>query len=135
MLVQRRSDVVPRSEAVVRFEASDVIEVAFRDRVTSGQVDQAIERTCDLLRNRTARLFLIDTLETTGYEPSVRGPGVALLKAMKQYGVVAGAAVASSGTVRMIGAAVAFVAGLQVEFVPTRDEALKKLDLFRRDLP
>jgi hypothetical protein len=131
-MLQRRSDIAPRFEAVVRFQTSDVIEVSFRDRVTSGQVDQAIERARELLRNKAARLFLIDTLETTGYEPSVRGPGVALLKVMKEHGVIAGAATASSGTVRMIGAAVAFVAGLQVEFVPTREEALRKLDVLRQ---
>jgi hypothetical protein len=132
MPVHRRSDIAPRFEAVVRFQSSDVIEVCFRDRVTSGQVEQAIEQARDLLRKAAARLFLIDTLGTTGYEPSVRGPGVTLLKVMKDHGVTAGAATASSGTVRMIGAAVAFVAGLQVEFVPTREEALRKLDDLRQ---
>jgi hypothetical protein len=124
----RPSDVVPRARAAVRREPPDIIEVIFRDYVTSAQVEDAIDDARRAMAAWPARFVIINTTETTGYDASVRRPGVALLGLLKASGVIGGATVAPSSAVRMIGSAVAFVAGLKLEFVATRPEALTHID-------
>jgi hypothetical protein len=125
----RRSIVAPRidTRVVIRREPPDILEVVFRDYVDSREVEFAIEQVERELGARPARFVLINTLETTGYNANVRAPGAKLLSVLKQRGVLCGVAIAPSAAVRMIGAAVAFVAGLQIDFVPTRKDAISKL--------
>ncbi len=120
--------VVPkRGEVRVRWEEPDIIEAVFVGYVTSQSVFDAIDLIKIELGQRSAGFFLLDASATSGYDPDVRNPGVALLRTLKERGVAAGACVAPSATVRMIGAAVSFVAALPIEFVGTRAQALTGL--------
>lgn len=85
-------------------------------------VEVAIEGVKALLVSARPRFFLLDATETNGYDADVRTPGVRLLKTLREGGVASGVCVAPSSTVRMIGAAVAFVSGLPVTFVESRRE-------------
>jgi hypothetical protein len=100
------------------------VEVVFRGHVSARVVDWVVEH---VEQQRTPRFFLFDATDVAGYDANVRVPGVRLLEILKKRGAVAGVTVASSPTIRMIGAALAFVAALPVEFVATRNEGLERL--------
>jgi len=126
----QHSDIAPRpadDRVSVRFNPPDVVEAVFSGRVTVRDVETAIVGVKDELVRKRVRYFLLDATDTTGYDTDVRTPGVQLLKTLREGGVLSGVCVAPSSTVRMIGAAVAFVAGLPIKFVHSRAEVAEIL--------
>jgi hypothetical protein len=122
----RSSAVVPCATAnvIVRWQPPDIVEAAFHGRVAVRTVEEAIEQ---IRAERPARYFLLDASEVSGFDPDVRVPGVLLLRTLKDRKIEHAVCVAPAPSVRMIGAAVAFVATVKVDFFPTRREALARL--------
>lgn len=112
--------------AEVRWEEPDIVEVVFSGHVTGVVTEKAIAALATFTVRRVPTFCLINCTDAAGYDTSVRTPGVALLRRLRASGVVLGACVAPSAAVRMIGAAVAFVSGLHIDFVETRPLALQK---------
>jgi len=125
-----RSTVAPKGggTAYVRWAFTDVIEVEFRGSISAHVVNAAVLSLSERLAEQRATFLLIDGTDIERYDADVRGPGVALLKAARQGGVVAGACVSPNSAVRMMGAAVAFVSSLAFDFVATREDALSAID-------
>ena len=96
-------------------------EIIFSGYVTASGTENAIE---SVTAHPLARFLMINCTEVSGIRPGVRVPGVTLLRVVKDRGIERAVAVAPSPGVRMIGAAVAFVAALKVDIVATRREAL-----------
>ncbi|MGE0792424.1 MAG: hypothetical protein AB7S26_42510 [Sandaracinaceae bacterium] len=108
----------------VSWISPSVIEVRFRGHVTGESTRLLTEHARQLLLRGTPRAFIINCEEAKNYEPDVRGPGVRLLELLRESGATIGYAVSRSPAIRMIGTAVAFVAGTRVTFVETPREAL-----------
>jgi hypothetical protein len=125
-----RSISVPKGNQLARvYRSGDVSVVEFCGHINGHVVTQAVEQLEVELAAQPASFLVIDGTAIEGYSPDVRVPGVALLKVAKRYGVMAGACVAPSAAVRMMGAAVAFVSSLPFDFVETRalaDAALQR---------
>ena len=67
-------------------------------------------------------VVLFDATGITGFEPTVRGPGAALLSSTKRFGAVGIAAIRTT-PVRMMATTVAFATGLPLRIVATAGEA------------
>jgi hypothetical protein len=119
----------------VAWWTEDVLAVFFRGHVTGAQTQSVIEAARTALEGRSVRFFVIDALDANSYSTDVRESGVALLRLFGKAGATRGVAVSTSGAIRMIGAAVAFVAGVRVEFVGSRHEANKRLAEYRHGEP
>jgi len=109
-------------------QTQDVLEIQFFGYVTGATADRALADARERLAGGRPSYFLIDTIDVTGYSPDVRTPGVALLRALKSASLVAGFCIATSSPIRMIGAAVAFVAATPVTFVDSRRAALAQIE-------
>jgi hypothetical protein len=128
-MIRSRSSIVarPREGAVTVRQVEDILEIQFFGYVTGSIAESAAAGARKHLADRPS-FFVIDTSHATGYSPDVRVPGVALLRALKWDGLVAGFCIAGSASIRMIAAAVAFVAATPVTFVETRMMALAQID-------
>jgi hypothetical protein len=131
-MIRSRSSIVsrPRDGAVTVRQVQDILEIQFFGYVTGAIAETAAAGARKHLAGRPS-FFVIDTSHATGYSPDVRVPGVALLRALNCDGMVAGFCIAGSSSIRMIGAAVAFVAATPLTFVETRMMALAQIEARR----
>ena len=123
----------PESRVSVEFVPPDTVEMKFRGHVSTREVEIALDGAKLAALRTRPRFFVLDATDTTGYDADVRRPGVELLKGLRELGVGFGVCIAPSSPVRMIGAAVAFVAGLPVKFVEHRVECEAALSAKRRE--
>ncbi len=105
----------------------DVLVVRFCGYVTGANTRRITEAARRALSERAPRTFVFDCSTAHSYSTDVREPGVELLQSLRQAGAEHGYAVSVSSSVRMIGTAIAFVAGIKVKFVETLPEALAEL--------
>ncbi len=110
-------------------QVEDILEIQFFGYVTGAIAETAAAGARKHLAGRPS-FFVIDTSHATGYSPDVRVPGVALLRALNGDGL-AGFCIAGSASIRMIAAAVAFVAATPVTFVETRMMAVAQIEARR----
>jgi hypothetical protein len=111
--------------------SNDVLAVIFRGNVTASQTEEVLEAAQRDLDGRSLRHFVVDAEHAVTYSADVRAPGVALLRTLRTAGATGGVAISRSPAIRMIGAAVAFVAGVRVEFVESRVQATDRLKQLR----
>lgn len=109
----------------VRWGGPGVLIVRFRGRVSGAQTMQLLETVREELAAEPVRAFVFDCTRAESYTVDVRAPGVELLQALRDAGATRGYAAASSSSIRMIGTAVAFVAGVNVRFVESVSEAVR----------
>jgi ABC-type cobalamin transport system ATPase subunit len=102
----------------------DATLVGYQD---GASITRLLEAVRGALQGRKARAIVFDTTQMDGFSPTVRSPGVELLTLVKSSGAGRGVAIATSAGVRMMGAAIAFAAGLPLEFVETRALAEARL--------
>ncbi len=107
--------------------ASDTAEVVFRGYVTKAAVERAVGELRERLIGGAFQFLVIDGGQISGYEADVRKPGVQLLRVAREAGIRGGVCVSPSSAVRMMGAAVAFVASLPFDFVAHRSMAIESL--------
>ena len=110
----------------VRWATPTVLEVAFTGHVDAAQVHRTVDEARRAVRDQPPTSFVIDATDASNYSTDVRGPGIELMQLLRDAGAIRGYAVAPSSAIRMIGTAVAFVAGIQVRFVSTLDEAMNE---------
>lgn len=123
-----RSTHVSKDRDLARvYRAGDVSVVEFYGHISGAIVTEAVNRLEEQLAAQPASFLVIDGTAIEGYSPDVRVSGVALLKVAKRYGIQCGVCVSPSSAVRMMGAAVAFVASLPFDFVETRTQAEQAL--------
>jgi hypothetical protein len=106
------------------FWLGDVVIITF-PTTTDGPSTDALTRQLKVeLTGRRPHGFIFDCLSTQTYAADVRAPGARLLKTLASAGAVHGCCVTNRSSIRMIGTAVAFVAGVSVDFVGTMPEAV-----------
>lgn len=124
---------VPRRTVSVHLLEPDVVELSLRGHVSDRSIEYARTLLLDLLLDLPRmRYFLVDTTTTDGYDESVRVPGVLLLRELRERGLERGVAVTDL-SVRMVGSALSFVAAVPVDFLPTREQAIARLEAHRRE--
>ena len=89
-------------------------------------VEQALTPARALVARGTVRAVVFDTTSMTTVDADVRSVVFELLSVFRTAGVTAATAAVTSGAARMMGAAIAFGAGLPIEFFATFDEALAR---------
>lgn len=118
--------------AEVTMLAEKTLEVRFQGHVTGALVESVVPRIALVRGAVLVRWVLFETSGVTGYRIDVRGPGGAMLTALREAGVERGVAVTKVPSVRMIGSALTLAAGLPTRFVEYRDDAERLLEAWRR---
>jgi hypothetical protein len=109
------------------FWMGDVVIVTFPRIASGATTDLLTEQVRSELVGRYPRAFVFDCLGTETYTVDVRASGAKLLQTLARAGAEKGCCVTEKSSIRMIGTAVAFVAGVGVKFVRTLPEALDSL--------
>jgi len=111
---------------VVRID-DDTIELQWRGYVTAPIVEHGRAELARLSQSSPPRFVLHDTLQVTGYDGEVRGPGKQLLLDFRQRGGVLMVAAVESVLIRMLATALGLAAGVPMRLYATRAEALVAL--------
>lgn len=109
------------------FWMGDVVVINFPRIASGATTDLLTEELRGELSGRFPRAFVFDCLGTESYTVDVRASGASLLQTLARAGADRGCCVTEKSSIRMIGTAVAFVAGVSVKFVRTLPEALDSL--------
>ena len=109
------------------FWMGDIVIVKFPRVANGAQTDQLAKQLERDIRERFPRGFIFDALGTDTYTVDVRAAGARLLSILARAGADRGCCVTRHSSIRMIGTAVAFVAGVNVEFKQSMQDALDHL--------
>jgi hypothetical protein len=112
----------PDGSSTVDLLPGGIVRVCFSGHVSAGVVERALDPSRALVEGRP-HAVLFDTIGVTSFDPSVRSPGFELLSLFRQAGITIATAAVASQAVRMMGSAIAFGAGLPLEFFVTFEEA------------
>ncbi len=104
----------------------DVLRIRFTGHVDGRAIESVLSGVRAIL-NKKPQGVIFDTCGVTSVDPNLRAAALTLLKELRAAGVRAAKAAANSSGVRMMGAAIAFGAGLPIEFFSTYDEALARM--------
>lgn len=105
--------------------AGNIVCVRFSGHATAAVLEQVLPS----VRAQIAlgpKAVVFDATGVTSFDSDVRNPGFELLHAFRSAGVTAATGAVTSTAVRMIGSAIAFGAGLPLEFFAKVDDALAR---------
>lgn len=105
----------------------DVVVITFPQTASGESTDFITDQLSTELETRRAHGFIFDCSQTDTYTVDVRAAGARLLSTLAKAGATEGCCVTDKSSIRMIGTAVAFVAGVNVKFIKTVPEALDYL--------
>jgi hypothetical protein len=114
------------SSVVVDMAEEAIVRLRFSGPLDGPLVARGTEQVRGLLKTRRARVFLIDGMEVTEVDSSMRGPGLDLLGAMKLAGVTAGFVATSSSVVRLVATTLGMASGFRIELLETTELALRR---------
>lgn len=115
------------AEVRVRWRNDGALEASMHGYQDEASITRLVEAVRGALDERPARAILFDASEIAGFSPNVRKPGVELLSLIRARGIARAVAIAPTPGVRMMGAAIAFAAGLPLDFLETRALAEARL--------
>ena len=115
-------------EVELKRPAPGLLEVGFKGYVNGAIIGRGDALVAEAFAVGKVKVIVFDAIGITGFDGTVRGPGLSLLQRVRKSGAVAVIAVTST-SVRMMATAIAFAAGLTMRVVATRGEA----DGFARD--
>ncbi|HVY48114.1 MAG TPA: hypothetical protein VHB21_19635 [Minicystis sp.] len=109
----------------VHVPEAGILCVTFAGHADERVVAEACREVRRTLDGAKVKAVIFDTTEVTGFDATVRGPGLELLGLVKAAGVARGFAAAQSSGVRMIGSALGVAAGLRLAFYETFADAAR----------
>lgn len=120
----------------IRFALTgDVVVLTWQGFISKGNVGTKPDELEAFLADKQPRFAIFDATPVTGFSADSREPGGAILACLKRRGVVRTCVVTESGSIRMIGSAVALATGHSVRFFENRVMALAEISKLRAQKP
>ena len=114
----------PDGATVTRWLDSRTVEVTFKGQITSQLIDQLIKDFIALTSERSPRYALFDTETATGITANARPNASRFLSEFKLRGGREIVAIVNVLSLRMLGQAITFAAGVPLKMFATREQAL-----------
>lgn len=105
-----------------------VVELIWTGFIADAGIASVPEQLEKELVGKEVRYAIFDARPVTDYAADSRLSGGAILGVLKAAGVKRTWVITESGSIRMIGSAVALAVGLSMRFVATREEAISGID-------
>ena len=119
------------STSEVHWFSDDILEFVYRGRVTLEDLRAMVNETRRLTREQTPRVQLVDTLAVTGVPKEI---GAVLGELLEDYRAQGGTWVVMIATDQMnamLGRSMSFGAGVKLQLVGTRADALRFISTLR----